>query len=116
MKKIKIVGRKNSTVLVEWVEESKLFRSFVPLESTKEVGSEVFCDNPEQGIPYGVPWSLVVDREVDVELFEAEMHKQGIWTIEDFERNPQKVSGCLRKVMAQTVGSIRRNLLNYQGE
>lgn len=88
-----------------------LYRSVVPASSlpNTDLGSIVEYPTPHDGAPYGFPWSDIV-KEIclDGEVFEQEMYKMDLWTLEDAQKGQSKIS-----VAIQTALSVMaRDLLN----
>ena len=110
---VKIITIKGVAMLVEWIIDAKVYRAIIP-ESVVTIsipGLEGFADLDilETGIPYGLPWKELIPKyEIMPIMLEEELHKAGIWTVEDFEKNPGDVQGAV----AMATKRINRDLAN----
>ena len=90
--------------LVEWTDETgHLRRSVIPVDA----------DDPEHGIPYGLPFeSLAAAVVVTPEQIADALHRVGIWTYEDLRAHPNEAIGALNNITglsyASLVNSARR--------
>lgn len=111
--KVRVISRKNSAVLVEWVEPGEegrphYFRSIVPESELTLTGvREAEHPNPAMGIPYGEPWEELIRVEVSPAQIANEMRRMGIWTLADLRAEPNTARAALQKVLALDVQRIR---------
>ncbi len=89
-----IILRKNDLLLVEWLDGEMPMRAWVtPDMILSHSGKEAIVENPRAGIPYGMEWRQLVLLHATPIGLEAELKKQGIWTISDLRtKTPQAVS------------------------
>lgn len=103
---VSVIARKGKSALVEWGAGDGLKRAFVPADLVE--GDAV---NPEvlaQGIPYGVPWAELVDTSGATPAnFQAEMHRNGIWTVADLEAKPKILHKILPIITGINLGALR---------
>jgi len=109
--KIKPIFRKKMATLIEYVEDGVPYRVSVQSSSivTKEKDSYVPRHLLDQGLPYGVPWSLKLNiNMITPESLEIELHKAGIWTAEDALKNPSTVQSALLSALRINLGDLLR--------
>lgn len=100
---VTIVRTKDSSTLVEYVEDGVLSRKYVP---TAEVKDSIVADEIlSRGIPYGYPWEDV-ELKFNMPKFANELHNVGVWTVEDMLKNPQKLSAALHAAFAENLSNI----------
>ena len=100
---VKVIFRKGSSALVEFIDGELPIRKFVPVNKVVKD----FVDNEvlEQGIPYGYPWSEI-KLTITGDKFEKEMRNVGLWTAEDVAREPRKLWSALNALLAEDVTNI----------
>jgi len=93
---VKIVGRENGKVLVEWREDGCLRRGIVPEEV---VNGEVIDDELlSLAITYGIDFEFLLEQALDnvtPQAITCRLHNAGIWTYEDMRANPTVVRGVI---------------------
>ena len=104
MIKVKELRLRNDSVLVEYLDSSsKLQSCYIPQSEVKQ--GFVDEDILDMGIPYGEDWeSLFSKYTLDVAFLAETLHKNGIWTIEDFQNNGSKIPGILIRSLRFSVG------------
>lgn len=108
---MKTIKRAEQAVLVEWREDGKAHRAWVPL------GAEGSEDEARLGIPYGVPWAeLIPPRAIFPEELEAALHSRGIWTAEDAQLNPQAILGAIVELIGVDMAAVIRAAREYEKE
>ena len=103
-KKVRVVKSKGESAVVEWVEDGKAFRKFVPLKLIKNQGVEE--KELDKCPDYGVPWSKEIKPNLSSEDLEAALHNAGIWTAEDAVRNAGAVIGAINAAYKTDLGAI----------
>ena len=106
MIKVKQLRLRNDSVLVEYIDSNKrIQRCYIPQEEVEQglVDPKVL----DMGIPYGEDWeSLFSKYRLDVALLSETLHKNGIWTIDDFRNNGNKILGILIRSLRFSVGKF----------
>lgn len=101
---VTIVHESGDSRLVEYIDANRiLHRVYVP--ASKVIDGLVIDEVLNHGIPYGYPWGEV-DLSFDGEKFEDLLHQNGIWTLDDVLKNPQKVSEAIHATMADKLSKI----------
>lgn len=100
---VRTIGGKKS-IVVEYVEKGVLKRATLPIESVN--GSKVDAETLGMGVPYGIDWSKLKLEPVTAEQLAEELHKNGIWTREDVQKNPGAVQGAYQKVIGLSMSKI----------
>lgn len=118
---VKMLFRKKSATLVEYQKNGTPVRVSVPSNkvypTTQNGEVEVTEATLREGIPYGVPWSIhLKDLVVKGEDIERELHKLGIWTLEDFRKNPGSLQNAILSVTAEVVRSIVQTVKEYSAK
>lgn len=119
--KVKFLGTKGRTALVEWYDNGETFRAFVPEEYVKMTGESGYeVDNPHQGMGYGVNWVEVgkviftgIDPTLISESLSKELKRVGIWTVEDAKAKPQLVTTAIQTAIGLTSRSIIAKAKDY---
>jgi len=107
---VKVIKHYGDVILVEYRSEKGLERCFIPADEVAgaSAGSgQVSKLTLEQGIPYGV------DLEVTMTALtfspEDLMHvlkERGLWTAEDYRKNPRVIQGALQWMFRADVNRI----------
>lgn len=100
---VTIVRTKDSSTLVEYVEDGVLSRKYVPTAAVN--GSLVADEVLSRGIPYSYPWEDV-ELKFNMSKFANELHNVGVWTVDDMLKNPQKLSAALHAAFAENLSNI----------
>lgn len=123
MKSVRVIFRKKSAVLVEYMKGDLPVRVSIPADKIhiSEDGKEGTVAETilKIGIPYGIPWGkFIPDARIDIpgERIEEELHKQGIWTAEDFKQNPGAAQSAVLSVAANIVRSIMQVVKEYSSK
>ena len=90
--KVRVISHKNKTSLVEW-DDGALNRGYIPSDQIED--GEVSSDTLSAAIPYGVQLDLPC---VTPEQIEDQLHRAGIWTVEDIRKHPTEVKAVLEAV------------------
>lgn len=104
MKPIKIIQQQDQSALVEWLEKGKSKRATIPVSAIRE--GQVSSYNLKLGIPYGLPWSEIIDLGATPEKLEQELHRVGIWTADDALQNANQVLGAIQATYSIDLGKI----------
>jgi hypothetical protein len=117
--RVKVIFRKKQAVLVEY-QDSHNVPMRVSVQATKAsmeqdgTHAEISDTALKQGIPYGIPWSAKIKSvTITGEDIEREMYKNGIWTLEDLQRNPQIVQGVILSATIDLSRSIAQIAKEY---
>lgn len=115
------IFRKKAATLVEYQKDGVPVRVVVPSDRVRQTtdGSvvEVSDKTLREGIPYGVPWSIhIEDTAVTGADIEKELHRFGIWTIEDYRKNPGAVQNAILAITANVMRSIAKTVKEYSSK
>lgn len=105
MQNVTVLRRKGQAALVEWFANNQPHRATVPvadlvLAPDSKSGS-IPIEKLAQGIEYGIAWeTFVTDYRITAEQIAAAMRAHGVWTVEDYESNPQQVIGAISSLYA----------------
>lgn len=108
---MKTIRRAGPASLVEWKEDGRPQRAWVPreLEEDEEVAG--------MGIPYGIPWAeILAPKTIFPEDLEAELRRRGIWTAEDAQKNPQAIVGAIVELIGVDMAAVVRAARDYEKE
>ncbi len=86
----KILERRGEVALVEWSDVGGQHRAILPIGKVPAGRGEEFdADAAElqRGIPYGVPWEILVQITSTPQQIARLLRGRGIWTEEDLQRN-----------------------------
>ena len=100
---VRTIGGKKS-IVVEYVEKGELKRTTLPIESVN--GGKVDAETLGMGVPYGIDWSGLKFEPITGDQLAEELHKNGIWTREDVQRNPGAVQGAFQKIVGLSMSKI----------
>jgi hypothetical protein len=107
--KVNVVSKKGETVLVEYMQDGKSERKYIP---ANELGDGHVLDNVlHQGIPYGYPFEEIY-LTFDSQKFANELHQVGVWTVEDTLKYPQKLWSALNATFADSISKILATALH----
>ena len=104
---VKIIERQKQATLVEWIDALGPHRSIIPAD---KVGASENVDGHELdlGIPYGVPWEMILTLTVTSHMIARLLRESGIWTEEDMRRNINAV----RAVFTEAYSIDLKNLID----
>jgi len=94
---VKVINAKNQVALIEWREDGTVHRGIVPEEVI--INETVRDDLISIVIPYGMDWEhLIADTLLNVtpQIISDNLHKVGIWTIDDLRGNPMVALGAIQ--------------------
>lgn len=122
MERVKLIFRKKMAVLVEYLQDGVPVRVSVPsnrvfqiTDNKKEV--EVSEKTLREGIPYGIPWAIhVKDVTIKGEDLERELHKAGIWTLDDYKRNPGAIQSAIMSLAVSVLRSVVQTVKEYSSK
>lgn len=102
--KVRIVRERGESCLVEYIDsDRRLHRVSVP--ANKVMNEFVSDQELSQGIPYGYSWEDI-DLKFDTGKFADLLHQNGLWTLDDILKNPQKVSEALHATIADNLSKV----------
>lgn len=90
--------------LVQWIDGGIERRCILPAEFA--ASAEMSLELLKSGIPYGIPWSLILKPAVTVERLEYELHGAGIWTFEDLQTRPNQALSALQAAYGIDLGQL----------
>jgi len=81
---IKVLKMSGDSALIEYEQKGKIKRAYLPISDIQD--DRVDPEALDLAIPYGVPWAALLDlSDLTPERVELELHKYGIWTLQDLE-------------------------------
>lgn len=121
MEIVKLIFRKKAAVLVEYQKNGIPVRVSVPANKVHQISNSEEVEISEkvlrEGIPYGVPWSVhITDTTINGMDVENELHKLGIWTVDDYKRNPGALQNAVMAVTVNIVRSIVQTVKEYSSK
>lgn len=107
---IDVIG---GTALVEWIRDNVIRRGYVPSE--KITGNYLIEETElEKAQPYGDDLKIEFSQ-VRPEEMENELHKYGIWTVEDVEKNFPMIAGIIvRLAQSSAVDYLKKLKRRYE--
>ena len=106
---VRIILRKNDLALVQWYVGNTPSRAWItPDMIVSENGDEAIVDSPEAGIPYGMEWSKMIELNATSKDLEANLRKQGIWTVADLREHPEGVRSALQATYGIDAATLHR--------
>lgn len=91
---VREVSHSGDVALVEWQDaEGRWQRRQLP--QSEVVDGKVGAEALEMGIPYGLPFAEMVAFPTPAQVAD-ELHRVGLWTLEDLEANPTLAKDVLR--------------------
>lgn len=99
---VRVVEVRGPSAVVEFAGGLK--RAIIPLEEIEE--DSVSAETLELGVPYGAPWESLVQLKATPQQLADELRRNGIWTIEDLERNPRAAIGALQTVYGADLSAL----------
>lgn len=100
---VKTIGQNDQTILIEWRDQDGFHRAYLPAH---EVEADM-CASPEMGIPYGVPWSELLQPTVTPEALEQALYAHGLWTAQDvLAAKPAQLLGVLQGLYGLDVSAL----------
>jgi len=113
----KVITTQNGLTLVEWMDGEKPSRAWVTLDMiVGEPGRSATVEHPEGGIPYGERWATLVSGYLSTEEIETQLHRSGLWTIEDLQQRPNDALGVIRAVAGSVLQELLHNARALQKE
>lgn len=105
--KVRVISSTNGMSLVEWLKHGDFHRSWVKADEIEEddEGNKSVAD-PQAGVPYGFNFARLVKLETTPQLVNRELHRAGIWTLDDLRANPQGALGAIQAAYGVTLSSI----------
>lgn len=103
-------AEKNGACLVEFYTEANriICRAWVPSATITARGANYLCDDPQQGIPYGVDFAAHLQHLGSVaQDIDQALKRNGIWTwLDVLDR-----TDLVKKAYAEALGIISRDLI-----
>lgn len=109
-----IVSLKGKTALVEWkTPEKNLRRGYLPLD---DLDLENFLASPEvlgSAAPYGEPWEEIIKIQTTPQVIGDMLRNARIFTLTDFEKNPQAAVNVFQACLKMEIGQLRRFIREF---
>ena len=99
--------------LVQWSEEGRLKRAWVPsrlISKDLEVSPKTLKESPPYGIPFDDALKSVT---IAASTIADALHRRNIWTYEDLQKNPGSVSRALIAASELSVSSIQNSIREF---
>lgn len=116
-----VVRRENQAVLLQRFDPQKndVVRRVLPLAAvTLGRGGKNATTTAGQwamAVDYGVPWRDLVTMDATPEDLERQLHRVGIWTIDDLRRNPEAAQGAIMAAYGVDFQTLARLATKYTG-
>jgi len=95
--KVKVIKTEGHASLVEFIENEMPRRVTIPMSAL--AGDEADDEVLAMGIDYGVQWEeLSVIPQITPTTLQAALRNHGIWTKDDFLKNPNVIIGVLKTI------------------
>lgn len=117
--KIRLVSSKGQSTLVAYQDPDLEVEKKVYVDSElvgedwgseEEVPDEVI----EYAIPYGIEWEAYVENIlISKEAIARALYRNGIYTAEDYQRNPNAVLGAVREMSQQVLEQLNEVIRNF---
>lgn len=102
------------TALVEWVEDGKVKRGYVP---AKKFNPEGMPDSVlSKATPFGLPWAKIAQLHATPEDLETALHNADIWTFDDLITKIQAGIGAIQTAYHLDHAALRTAAKNYKTE
>lgn len=99
---VRIVQTKGQSALVEWQEEGRLFRGYLPVNLVKDGTAE--GADLAKAAPYGVPWERYINLAgLTVQALADELRRNGIWTVDDLMKRDRDIIGIATNLVGRAV-------------
>ena len=110
---VRVVSRKGPSAMIECSLDG-LTKRFVLGQNLVHDG-QVDISDLEQAAPYGLPIAELVGNVQFTPLkLEQACRERGLWTAEDFAKNPSLVQGALQDALRLDVGTILNLALKHK--
>lgn len=118
--KAKVIKRKNQALLVEYTNENSIQRRIIVSALTNESAGDVIDLSDEEidaAIPYGIQWDYELeDVTISATNIERALIHHGIWTVDDFGKNPSAVLGAVHEAATPILILINQIVKEYGGK
>lgn len=114
MQKVTVIRRKNRAVLVQWVNgDGKITRGSIPAEDLHD-RDMVDEETLEMAIPAYFPWAELIEITVTPQDIEDNLHRVGIWTLEDLIERPNAAVGAIQAAYKMDMATLRQKALQFK--
>src|SRR3990167_3972147 len=101
---VRVVSRKGDSAIVEYTDKGMLERVVIA-HSVADSGT-LSVSELKDAAPYGLPiGKFVSDKSLGTRL-QLACRQRGLWTLQDFEKNPQFIQAALQEALSLDVGTI----------
>ena len=106
MTQVRVITKKKEMALIQYKEDDRYWRSWVPLTIIKSEGDKTLVNNPSTGIPYGEDFSYFLitqglTEEVAIKIDTA-LKSRGVWTWPDVLAHSDLVISAYSEAMRIT--------------
>lgn len=118
----KKLRRKGSAVLLEYQQDGETKRVIVPaseVEYAQEENGKILVSEEilDQGIPYGVPWELIIPvHKISPEDIARNLRSLGIWTYQDVLKNPEAIMNAVFSCSTDLLANIQRLAKDFRDQ
>ena len=93
---VKIIRRTGASAVVEFLDGDMPMRVVIPKDAIED--GHVPVDVIRAGTPQGDDFGLLVQIAVDLDSYNRELRRAGIWTVADMSKKPNLAAMILNKV------------------
>jgi hypothetical protein len=107
---VRVINAKSQCALIEWSEDGTLYRGTVPEEVI--IDDAVRDDLLSIAIRYGLDWEHILAdamENVTPKIISNNLHKAGIWTVNDLRDNPMAALAALQATYGLDVSILLRS-------
>ena len=110
---VRFISHKGASAMIECTVDGLLKRFVLPID--KVVDEQVDILELEQAAPYGLSiGELVPALQFTPQRLEQACRERGLWTAEDFAKNPSLVQGALQDALRLDTGLITGIALKHR--
>lgn len=110
---VRVISHKGASAMIECTVDGLLKRFVLPLD--KVVDGQVDISELDQAAPYGLNiGKLLTDLQFTPQRLEQACRERGLWTAEDFVKNPSLVQGALQDALRLDTGLITGIALKHR--
>lgn len=113
---VTVIRPGRGTVLVQWQEDGKLRRGWIPdtlISPNSEVNNRVLSEAAPGGLPFE---QIFKNISISAEDLADALRRRNIWTEEDIQRNPAAIAQALLVAAQVSVSRIQTMIREFQPE
>jgi hypothetical protein len=110
---VRVISHKGPSAMIECSLDGLLKRFVIAYNLV--VDGQADISDLEQAAPYGLPIGELLPKiQYDPRRLEQACRERGLWTAEDFVRNPSLVQGALQDALRLDAGTILNLALKHK--